>query len=202
MSKKRTSPPGGESSMAPPKKAGREKMVDQITPEQAASVLRKLWHVCPDVRERIEAEIEAALKAIDYDEVACDVESSLEFLDEEELFDRSGPRRTGYHDPGEMAGMMIEEALEPFQDQLKRYYEMGMVREATEYCRGILKGLYAYKMTLSGTFSEYALETPQELFACLRDGWKKRNEGKADRAKMDRFIENECTEWSHHKRKR
>jgi hypothetical protein len=77
-----------------------------------------------------------------------------------------------------------------------------MDREATEYCRGILKGLYTYKMTSSGTFSEYALETPKELFACLLDEWKKRNKGKADRAKMDRFIEGECAEWSGHKHKR
>jgi hypothetical protein len=202
MSKKRTPPPGGESPVPPPKTAGKAKIVDEITPEQAASVLRKLWHACPDVRERIEAEIEAALKTVDHDEVAGDVESSLESLDEEELYDRSGPSRTGYHDPGEMAGMMIEEALEPFQDQLKRYYEMGMDQGATEYCRGILKGLYAYKMTSSGSFSEYALETAAELFACLRDEWKKRNKGKVDQAEMDRFIEDECTEWSGHKRKR
>ncbi len=101
----------------PPQKKPTAKIIDQITPAQAVSVLRNLWHAYPDFRVRIEAEIKNALTIVDYNEVAGDVESSLDFLDEEELYDRSGPSRTGYHDPAEMAGIMVEEVLAPYQEQ-------------------------------------------------------------------------------------
>ena len=69
----------------PPQKKPTAKIIDQITPAQAVSVLRNLWHAYPDFRVRIEAEIKNALTIVDYNEVAGDVESSLDFLDEEEL---------------------------------------------------------------------------------------------------------------------
>jgi len=175
------------------------KIIDQITPDQAISVLRNLWHTCPDVRVRIEAEIKDLLRSIDYHEVAGDVESSLDSLDEEELYDRSGPSRNGYHDPGEMAGIMIEEVLAPHQDQLKRYSEMGMEQEAKEYCKGILKGLYEYERNSSGPFSEYARDIPAEMFGWILDEWKKKDGKKAHHVEMKKFIEKECSDWSKQK---
>ena len=62
------------------------KIIDQITPGQAVSVLQNLWHTYPDFRARIEAEIKNVLTTVDYNEVASDVESKLDFLDEEELY--------------------------------------------------------------------------------------------------------------------
>ena len=106
-----------------PRKKGnpKAKIIDQIPPDQAASVLQKLWKAYPDVRARLEAEIKNELATTDWNEVASDVESSLDSLDEEELYDRSGPSRHGYHHLGEMAGIMVEEALTRYQDQLKRF---------------------------------------------------------------------------------
>ena len=175
------------------------KIIDQITPDQAISVLRNLWRTYPEVRVRIEAEIENTLKIIDCNEVASDVESSLDSLDEEELYDRSGPSRTGYHDPGEMAGIMIEEVLAPHQDQLKRYCEMGMDQEAKEYCKGILKGLYEYERNSSGPFSEYAQDALAEMFGWILDEWKKKDRKTAHHAEMKKFIEKECSDWSKYK---
>jgi hypothetical protein len=115
----------------PSKKTNQKaKLIDQITPDQAISVLRNLWRTDPEIRVRIEAGIRDLLKSIDYHAVADEVESSLDSLDEEELYDRSGPSKNGYHDPGEMAGIMIEEILAPHQNQLKRYSEMAMEQEA------------------------------------------------------------------------
>ena len=142
------------------KKKQQVKIVDQITPGQAMSVLRNLWHSYPDFHMRIEAEIKNALTAVNSYDVASDIESSLDSLDEEELYDRSGPSRTGYHDPGEMASIMVEEVLAPYQDQLNRYYEMGMHHEAKELCKGVLKGLYEYARNSSTPFSQYAMDAP------------------------------------------
>jgi hypothetical protein len=181
------------------KKTQQVNIIDQITPGQAVSVLRNLWQVHPDFRVRIEAEIKNALTILDYNEVAGDVESSLDSLDEEDLYDRSGPSRTGYHDPGEMAGIMVEEVLTPYQDQLERYYEMGMHHEAKELCKGVLKGLYEYARNSSTPFSQYATDAPAEMFGWILDEWKKKNKKKADQAEMKEFIKRECTDWSKYK---
>ena len=175
------------------------KIIDQITPGQAVSVLQNLWHTYPDFRVRIEAEIKNALTIVDYNEIASDVESSLDSLDEEELYDRSGPSRTGYHDPGEMAIIMVEEVLAPYQDQLERYYEMGMHHEAKALCKGVLKGLYEYARNSSTPFSQYAMDAPAEMFGWILDEWKKKNKKKVDQAEMKGFIEKECSDWSKYK---
>ena len=180
----------------PPRKKATAKIIDQITPGQAISVLRNLWHVHPDFRVTIEAEIKNALTIVDYYEVAGDVESSLDSLGEEELYDRSGPSRTGYHDPGEMAGIMVEEVLAPYQDQVKRYHEMGMHREAKELCKGVLKGLYEYARNSRTPLSQYASDAPAEMFGWILDEWIKRNKKKGDQAEMKEFIQRECSDWA------
>src|SRR4030043_908926 len=181
-----------EDFLVPPQKKPTAKGNDQMTAAQAESGLRNLWHAYPDFRVRIEAEIKNALTIVDYNEVAGDVESSLDFLDEEELYDRSGPSRIGYHDPAEMASIMVEEVLAPYQDQLKRYYEMGMHHEAKEACRRVLKGLYEYARSSSTPFSQYAMDAPAEMFGWILDEWKKKNKRKVDHAEMKEFIEKEC----------
>jgi len=182
--------------VSPQKRKQQAKIIDQITSGQAISVLRKLWDAYPDFRVRIEAEIKKTLTAVNCYDVASDIESSLDSLDEEELYDRSGPSRNGYHDPAEMAIIMVEEVLDPYQDQLKRYSEIGMDREAKELCKGILKGLYEYARNSRTVFSQYATDAPAEMFGWILDEWKKKNRNKADQLEMKEFLHKECNDWS------
>jgi len=183
----------------PRKKYQKTEIIDQITSGQAMAILRNLWRAYPDFRAPIEGEIKNALTSVNCYDVAADVESCLDSLDEEELYDRSGPSRTGYHDPGEMAGIMAEEALAPYEDQLKRYYKMGMHREAKELCKGILKGLYEYARNSSTPFLQYAGDAPVEMFGWILDEWKKKNQKKTEQAEMKEFIDKECSDWSKYK---
>lgn len=183
-------------------KKGRNRIVeiiDQITPDQGVFILRKLWNSSPDVRMKIETEIKKEFKTIDYNEVASEVQSSLDMLEEDELYDRSGPSRKGYHSPDDMAVIMVEEALEPYQEQLKRYFEMEMYKEAMEYCKGILKGLYEYEKNSNSKFSEWARDVPIEMFGWILREWKKKNKEKSYQVEIDEFITKECNEWSDHK---
>lgn len=61
---------------------------------------------------------------------------TLNQIDVEELWDRSGPKRDGYIDPCEMAREMLEEAMESFIDQLEEYCSLGMIEEAKFYSIG------------------------------------------------------------------
>lgn len=181
------------------KKNRRTKIIDRITSGQAVSVLQNLWNAYPDIRVRIEAEIKNVLTTVDYHEVASDVETSLDSLDEEELYDRSGQSGSRYHDPGEMAGIMVEEVLTPYEDQMKRYDEMGIHHEAKGLCKGVLKGLYEYARNSSTPFSQYAMDAPAEMFDWILDEWKKKNKKKVDQAEMKEFIGKECNDWSKYK---
>jgi hypothetical protein len=75
--------------------------------------------------------------------VADDVEFALRGLDVEELNGRAGYRPgPGYVHPGEAADEILDEALQPFVDDLQRRGELGMLPAATELAVGILVGLY------------------------------------------------------------
>jgi hypothetical protein len=95
-----------------------------------------------------------------------------------------------------MAIIMVEEVLTPYQEQLERYYEMDMHREAKELCKGIWKGLYEYARNSSTPFSKYATDAPAEMFGWILDEWKKKNKKKVDQVEIEEFIKKECKDWS------
>jgi hypothetical protein len=92
----------------------------------------------------------------DRDAVAEDVASALRALDIDELNGRTGyqPGR-GYVDPGEAADEILDEALQPFLDDLVRRGELGMVPAAVELAVGILHGLYRCRDGLGESLLEY-----------------------------------------------
>ena len=45
-------------------------------------------------------------------------------------------------EPGDAAMEMVEEAIEPFVDQIRRLVAMGLRSAASMSCRGVLLGLY------------------------------------------------------------
>jgi hypothetical protein len=71
------------------------------------------------------------------------VESALKWLDIDELNSRLGYQPGfGYADPAEAADEILDEALQPFVDDLQRRAGLGMGSAATEVAAGILLGLY------------------------------------------------------------
>lgn len=173
-----------------------KKLIENITSEQGLSILNSLWNNYPEFRKQIEEETEKHLADIDCDEVYEEVRSELDSLNEDDLFDRSGPSQHGYHDPSEMAMLMIEEALKPFQDQMERYFQLQKQNEAKEYCKGILKALFTYNEEADSQFADYATDCPGELFGLILEDWNKKNTIKKYKEEMMDFIVKECKKWS------
>ncbi len=69
----------------------------------------------------------------------------MDGIDVHELWDRAGHRTDGYTSPEDMAVEMVEEALEPFLQELYRLLDLEMRQEAKLYCMGILKGIFQYE---------------------------------------------------------
>jgi hypothetical protein len=131
--------------------------LDALSAAEKAAVLDELLAARPELREPAEACAARLMKDAGRSAVADDVESALRWLDIDELNTRAGHRPGfGYVDPAEAADEILDEALQPFLDDLQRRADLGMGPAATEVAAGILLGLYNCREGPSETLLEYA----------------------------------------------
>ncbi len=128
-----------------------------LTLMEKAELLDELLTARPELREQAEALAGRRLVGADRSAVAADVESSLRCHDVDELNGRAGYQSgRGYVGPGEAADEILDEALQPFLDDLTRRRELGMTTATTELAVGILCGLYACREAGSESLLEYS----------------------------------------------
>jgi hypothetical protein len=121
----------------------RTSVLDTLSAAEKGELLDQLLAAQPQLRVQVEAYAVGRLSAEDRDAVAEDVHAALCSLDIEELNGRAGYRPgVGYVDPGQAADEILDEALQPFLDDLARRGKLGMRPAAVELAVGILHGLY------------------------------------------------------------
>jgi hypothetical protein len=174
----------------------KDNKIDRISPEQALEILRRLARSDPKIKKRIHKETEEILKDIDVEEICEEVYSALDGIDVEELWERSGSSRHGYSGPEDNAAEMMEEELEPFNNEVLKYLEMGMAAEAKLYCMGVLKGVYQYQQESKSEFKDWAADIPGECYGHTLREWEKRSGDENDLKEMDEFIKKECSKWA------
>ena len=127
-----------------------------MTAAEKGELLDALLTDQPTLRDRVEALAAARMSAGDRGAVAEEVESVLRGLDIDQLNGRAGYRRgVGYVEPGEAADELLDEALQPFLDDLARRGTLGMTAAAAECAVGILDGLYRCRDGGSESLLEY-----------------------------------------------
>jgi len=137
--------------------SGKRSALDALSATEKAAVLDGLLAARPDLREPAEAHAAQLIQEAELAAVADDVESALRWLDINELNTRAGHRPgVGYVDPAEAADEILDEALQPFLDDLHRRVGLGMGSAAKEVAAGILLGLYKCREGGSETLLEYA----------------------------------------------
>ncbi len=174
------------------------KILDTITAADALTILRHLAEQDEKMAERI-ADVAMELLCgtdLDVEGIAADVQSELESLHVEDVWDRSGTKRDGYVDSGEAAWEMFEEALQPFREEMERYKQLSMRREVKLYCMGILKGLYVFKKESKTEYKDWAVDAPWEYFRRLRREWQEWTKSQKDLAAMDKFVSQNCPDWA------
>ncbi len=119
-----------------------QEIIDQLSHGDALAVLKTLAREDERVAARIAEIATTHLSDVDPEEVAAMLFFDLNFLEVEEVWDRAGPKRHGYVDPGEAADEMIQEVLDPYLEELKKYQNLGMNTEANRMCMGLLLGLF------------------------------------------------------------
>ena len=117
-------------------------MLEKLSPDEGAGVLRSLLGRHPELVSEAEDIARATVANVDLDVVAEDIEQVVLDLDIEELNTRAGRKSWGYVEPTEAAWEILEEAVGPFFEEMKRHIELGFEAAAKATCAGIVLGLY------------------------------------------------------------
>lgn len=137
--------------------------LDALSAAEKGVLLDELLAVRPDLREPAEAYAARLLQDARRSAIAGAVESALKWLDIGELNTRAGYRPSfGYVHPVEAASEILDEALQPFLDDLQRRAGLGTGTAALEVAAGILLGLYNCRDGGSETLLEYAADYAAE----------------------------------------
>ena len=171
-------------------------LILKISPEEAKTVLVKLYENNPSFRDAIVLEIENLLSDINIEDIAYGVYYDLDGIDVEELWDRSGSSRYGYNSPEDMAFTMVEEAIELYSDQIEKLQELKKHDQAKSFCMGVLKGIYKYDKESKSEFKDWASDVPGECFQSVFDDWKKKHKRKKDIKIMIDYLQANCPDWS------
>jgi len=171
------------------------KIIDHLSPTDALSILRTLAASDKQLARSIAEIATAHLSEVDPEEVATVLYEELSFLEVEEVWDRAGPKRHGYVDPGEAADEMVEEVIEPYLEEIKKYQELGMNTEANRMCMGLLLGLYRFDHESASEFKDWAPDAPSNFAWVVVDAWKAGAPSRADVKALKAFIEDELGGW-------
>jgi hypothetical protein len=140
----------------------------------------------------------AYLSQVDLEEVSAVLYDELDALEVEEVWDRAGKTRHGYVDTSEAAYRMVEEVIDPYLEQLKKYQKLGMSTEANTLCKGLLLGLYWFDRESKSEFKNWAVDAPGEFASTAIEAWKAGKPGQKDVAALKKFITEELGRWGMH----
>ena len=170
-------------------------IINQLSPAEALAVLKELVREDADVAARAAEIATARLQNVDPEDVAFALYEALECLEVEEVWDRAGPTRHGYVDPGEAADWMVDEVVAPYLDKLKRFHALGMNAQANQLCMGLLLGLYRFKRESTSEFKDWAPDAPSSFAWVVLDAWKEGMPDQSDFQALEAFIEDRLRGW-------
>ena len=173
-----------------------EEILEKMKSEEALEILRYLAKSDSGMKKKILSVAENIIRDVDVEAICDEVFFVLDEIDVHELWNRSGATSYGYTSPEEMAAEMLEEELEPFNQEVIRLSELNMPEEAKLYCMGVLKGIYKYVHESKSEFKDWAIDMPEESFKYLLNKWKDRCKNKKDIKEMNIFLEKECSNWA------
>lgn len=149
----------------------RTSALDNLEPAAVGAVLCGLLAAHPDLRTEAERLARGLLGGVLFESVAEDVELDLRTRDLEDLNDRAGKHSWGYVDPGEAASEILDEALEPHIEEMKRLLKLGMHADALKACEGILLGLYRVRAVRDHDVLGWAPDFPHDSATEVLETW-------------------------------
>jgi hypothetical protein len=170
-------------------------IINQLSPKDGLAILQTLAREDEQLAIRIAEIARARLRDVDPEKVAFHLYEELEFLEVEEVWDRSGSTRHGYVDPGEAADEMMGEVVDPHLDELKKLHALAMNAQANQMCKGLLLGLYKFDHESTSKFKDWAPDSADGFAGAVIRAWKRGAPDKAGIAEVRAFIEEELGGW-------
>lgn len=148
-----------------PRRAAAKKKgnLDRLTGDEAATVLRLLWEERPELRKEVKKLAKTVLGGVSVEGVADAVEDAVRSLNLDDLNSRAGRHRNGYVEPSQAAVDLVEEAVMPFIEDIKRRAEVGQHAAALNTCVGVVLGLYRLRDRDADPFLGWAPDSPDEM---------------------------------------
>jgi len=175
-------------------KGGKGDVLGRLSGAEAAAVLNCLLRRHPELRSEAETVAADVLGDVSFLAVADDVESAVLQFDYGDLNARAGGHSWGYVEPTEAAWELLEEAVEPFLDDMKRYLELGLEEPAQGLCQGILLRLYRVRDGSKNDILGWAADFPGEAAGNAFEVW--REASPKGRRQLPRcFVAEHIPEW-------
>jgi len=118
-----------------------ETVLAALVAEEKAHVLDALVAADPRLAASATGVARTRLCEVAVDDVAAAVADALLALDREDLVARAGRTRYGYVEPTEAAWQLLEEALEPWLQDIARRAGLGLVAACVNLACGVVRGL-------------------------------------------------------------
>ncbi len=173
-------------------------IIEQLSPSDAWSILNTLAKSDAQLAGRIAEMAIDRLSGVDPEEVAAILYDELDALEVEEVWDRAGKTRHGYVETNEAAYQMVEEVLEHYLEDLKKYQQLAMPLEARRLCMGLLAGLYRFEHESKSEFKDWAADAPISFADTVVREWKAGSPRQSDIAAVKKFIDEELGGWGAH----
>lgn len=181
-------------------------VLDHLTPDEAADVLRRLLVAHPDLADEAGRTARSILGEVTFEEIANEVEEAVRAPDLDDLNARAGRHEWGYVEPTEAAWEILEEAVEPFVEDMKRRIGLGLESEALEICKGVVLGLYRMEHGKGGGILEWAPDFPAEAAGNALGVWSRggdrvkksarRTVSRGHRGFPQAFVDQAVPEWA------
>lgn len=172
-----------------------EHIIQNLSPSDALAILNILVKEDEQVASRIAEIASMYLAEVDLEDVAFSIQDEMNFLEVEEVWDRAGNTRHGYVDVADAVDQIIGEILEPYLQELKKYHQLEMSREAMLMCKGLLKGLYLFERESTSEFKDWAADAPIVFAEEVVMEWKSGHPSSDDISAMKGFISDELGCW-------
>lgn len=171
------------------------KLVTNLTPEEAKSVLQQLLKRRPGLKKEV-GDIIAKLKpAVDADEVAVWVRSELEGLEIDDVWERSGEDRYGYTAPYEAADELMGVVINSYMLEVRKFEDLQRPDDADAYLAGIIMGLNQFDNEVESPVKELADESATSFASTVLASWKKAVRNDSRVANMRERLVYDCAGW-------
>lgn len=146
-------------------------VLDRLDSAEAAGVLRRLLAAHPELASEAEQIAVSSLQGEGFESIAEEIEQSMLALDIDDLNARAGRHEWGYVEPGEAAGEILEETIEPFIADIERRVALGLDDAALQLCQGVVLGLYRVKRSKGGDLAQWAPDFMAEAAGDAINTW-------------------------------